>query len=55
MTTQDNTKVIYAHDTLEFVTVSAEFCAFLEQSEGRDKREFVETMLKLLPLIIIKH
>ena len=54
MTTQDNTKVIYSHDTLEFVTVSAEFCAFLEQSEGRDKREFVETMLKLLPLLYLK-
>ena len=54
MTTQDNTKVIYSHDTLEFVTVSAEFCAFLEQSEGRDKKEFVETMLKLLPLLYLK-
>lgn len=47
-------KPIYAHDTLEFVTVAAEFCAFLEQSQGRDKKEFVETLLKLLPLLYLK-
>lgn len=54
MTIQSNTRVIYSHDTLEFVTVAAEFCAFLEQSEGREKRLFVETMLKLLPLLYLK-
>lgn len=47
-------KPIYAHDTLEFVTVAAEFCAFLEQSPGRDKKEFEDTLLKLLPLLYLK-
>lgn len=47
-------KPIYAHDTLEFVTVAAEFCAFLEQSPGRDKREFEDTLLLLLPLLYLK-
>lgn len=54
MTIHDNMRVIYSHDTLEFVTVAAEFCAFLEQGEGRERRVFVETMLKLLPLLYLK-
>ncbi|MCM1108322.1 MAG: DUF5063 domain-containing protein [Clostridium sp.] len=45
---------VYAHDVIEFVTVSAEFCAYLEQSEHRRKTDFVETTLKLLPLLYLK-
>ena len=45
---------IYAHDTLEFVTVAVEFCAFLEQSSGRSKRAFTDRLLKLLPLLYLK-
>lgn len=45
---------IYAQDTLQFVTVATEFCAYLEQSQGRSRREFVDRMLKLLPLIYLK-
>ncbi len=52
--TKDNTKPIYAPGTIEFVTVAAEYCAFLEQSEGRAKEQFMDTMLKLLPLIYMK-
>lgn len=45
---------IYAPATIEFVTVAAEYCAYLEQSEGRDKATFMSTMLKLMPLIYVK-
>lgn len=45
---------IYAHDTLEFVTVAAEYCALLEKSEGRTEDELVGTLLKLLPLVYMK-
>lgn len=45
---------IFSHDTLEFVTVAVEFCAFLEKSQGREKKDFVETLLKLLPLLYLK-
>ena len=45
---------IYAHDTLEFVTVAAEYCALLEKSEERTEEEFVGTLLKLLPLLYMK-
>ena len=45
---------IYARNTLEFVTVSAEFCAYLEKPENRKRGEFIDTMLKLLPLLYLK-
>ena len=45
---------IYSHNTLEFVTVSAEFCAYLEQMKGKSRSEFISTMLKLLPLLYLK-
>ena len=45
---------IYAHDTLEFVTVAAEYCALLEKSEQQTPEMFVGTLLKLLPLLYMK-
>ena len=56
---------IYAHDTLEFVTVAAEYCALLEATDNGlppapDRREeqttetLVGTLLKLLPLLYMK-
>jgi hypothetical protein len=48
---------IYAHDTLEFVTVAAEYCALLEKptdngQQGEDV--LITTLLKLLPLLYMK-
>lgn len=45
---------IYAHDTLEFVTVAAEYCAIMEQNEDGTEGEFIDTLLKLLPLLYMK-
>lgn len=47
---------IYAHDTLEFVTVAAEYCALLEGqgAGGKGQEELVGTLLKLLPLLYMK-
>ncbi len=39
---------------MEFVTVAAEYCAFIERSEGQKRTEFVDTLLKILPLLYIK-
>lgn len=47
-------EIVYSRNTVEFVTVAAEFCAFLEQSEGRKRQDFVDTILKLLPLLYLK-
>ena len=54
MKTNDGKKVIYRPDVLEFVTVGIEFCAFLEKSQGRPRQDFIDTMLKLLPLLYVK-
>ena len=45
---------IYAHDTLEFVTVAAQYCALLEKSEEQTEEVFAGTLLKLLPLLYLK-
>ena len=47
-------KTIYGRDVLEFVTVGIEYCAFLEKSQGRAREDFLDTMLKLLPLLYVK-
>lgn len=51
---KDVQNIVYSRDTVEFVTVAAEFCAYLEQSEGREPEEFRSTLLKLLPLLYLK-
>ncbi len=50
----NESNLIYSRDTVEFVTVAAEFCAYLEQSSGRERSECVDTLLKLLPLLYLK-
>lgn len=47
-------QVIFERNTVEFVTVAAEYCAFIERSEGQQRAEFVDTLLKILPLLYIK-
>lgn len=47
-------QVIFDRNVIEFVTVAAEFCKFLEQAEGTPRRTFVDTSLKLLPLLYLK-
>lgn len=54
MKVNDKAKTIYHHDTLEFVTVGIEYCAFLEKSPGRPRQDFLDKMLKLLPLLYMK-
>lgn len=47
-------QVIFERNSVEFVTVAAEFCAFIERCEGQKRAEFVDTLLKILPLLYIK-
>ena len=46
--------IVFSRNTVEFVTVAAEFCAYIERSNEHDRKEFVDTLLKLLPLLYIK-
>ncbi len=46
--------IVFSRNTVEFVTVAAEFCAFVERANEHSRKEFTGTMLKLLPLLYIK-
>ena len=43
-----NTQAIFDKNTVEFVTVAAEFCGFLERVSEQKRSQFVDTALKLL-------
>ncbi|EJW93522.1 hypothetical protein EVA_18376 [gut metagenome] len=47
-------QTIFDRNVIEFVTVAAEFCKFLEQAEGSNRITFVDTALKMLPLLYLK-
>ena len=47
-------QVIFDRNVVEFVTVAAEFCKILEQAEGMKRATFVDTSLKILPLLYLK-
>lgn len=50
----DIKEVVYAKDTLEFVTVAVEYCIFLERFESLATQEFSDRLTKILPLIYLK-
>lgn len=47
-------QVIFDKNTVEFVTVAAEYCGFLERACGMQRYDFVDTALKILPLLYLK-
>lgn len=51
---KENQDIIFDRNTVEFVTVAAEYCAFLERSSGMERRIFVDTTIKILPLLYLK-
>ncbi len=51
---ENSSQVIFDRNTVEFVTVAAECCAFLEHADSRKRSDFVATALKILPLLYIK-
>lgn len=46
--------IVFSRNTVEFVTVAAEYCAYLERTTEHSRKEFIETLLKLLPLLYLK-
>ena len=46
--------ILYSKNTLEFVTVAVEFCAFLENTEKYALMPFIDKAIKLLPLLYLK-
>lgn len=47
-------QVIFDKNTVEFVTVAAEYCGFLERTRDVKRGIFVDTALKILPLLYLK-
>lgn len=47
-------QVIFDKNVIEFVTVAAEYCGFMERAESMKRKAFVSTTLKLLPLLYLK-
>ncbi len=51
---ESNNQVIYSKNAIEFVTVAAETCLFLENAISFEKKDLLDRALKLLPLLYLK-
>lgn len=51
---EKESQTIFDKNVIEFVTVAAELCVFLERSSETEPSEFVDKSLKLLPLLYLK-
>ncbi|MFV0391991.1 MAG: DUF5063 domain-containing protein [Paludibacteraceae bacterium] len=49
-----DTPFIYSKNPIEFTTVAAETCLFLEHAAERSKKDFIVQAVKLLPLLYLK-
>jgi hypothetical protein len=47
-------EIVYSKDTIEFVTVAVQYCAFLENFEEIAETELTDKLTKLLPLLYLK-
>lgn len=54
MDKSDSQPIIYDSSVIDFVTVAVEFCAFLERETPPPREEWMDKMLKILPLLYIK-
>ena len=51
---EDFDHLVYSKNVIEFVTVAREYCAWLENTLSSSRRDFIDTGLKLLPLMYLK-
>lgn len=47
-------EIVYSKDSIEFVTVAVQYCAFLENIEDASETELTDKLTKLLPLLYLK-
>lgn len=52
--TMSENQIIYSKNVIEFATVVAETCLFLERASENNKQDFVSKGIKLLPLLYLK-
>ncbi|MDR0864152.1 MAG: DUF5063 domain-containing protein [Candidatus Symbiothrix sp.] len=46
--------VVFSNYTVDFARVALEYCVFVEKAKDTDKKTFVDTMTKVLPLLYLK-
>jgi hypothetical protein len=46
--------LVYSRQVIEFVTVAREYCQFLEKTDNYPKKDYIQVLLKLLPLLYLK-
>ena len=51
---EQTSQVIFDKNSIEFVTVAAEYCGVIERARGVEPGAFVDTALKILPLLYLK-
>ncbi|MDO4950300.1 MAG: DUF5063 domain-containing protein [Bacteroidales bacterium] len=51
---ETSSQAIFDKNTIEFVTVAAEYCGFIQRARQTERTAFVGTLLKLLPLLYLK-
>lgn len=47
-------EIVYSRDSIEFVTVAVQYCAFLENFENITQEELTDKLTKILPLLYLK-
>lgn len=50
----NNKELIYSPAVIEFVTVAVEFVSFLENDKAQERTGWIDTTLKILPLLYLK-
>ncbi len=51
---KEEKSIVYHRDVIEFVTVAVQYCLFIETANNKTRKEFVETLLKIIPLLYLK-
>lgn len=47
-------EIVYSRDSIEFVTVAVQYCAYLETIEDTTQNDFTDKLTKILPLLYLK-
>ncbi|MFV0417861.1 MAG: DUF5063 domain-containing protein [Dysgonomonas sp.] len=47
-------EIVYSRDSIEFVTVAVQYCAYLESFEETTESELTDKLTKILPLLYLK-
>ena len=45
---------IYSRNVIDFLTVAAEYCSFLESCDKESDKNFIDKITKILPLLYLK-